>query len=73
MVLSNCLVASERHQCHMTGEFDGICHHALVFSTELVASRTADLELGGHELTQELRVLIINVVKIFLTDIALHS
>ena len=56
----------------MAGDFDGVGNHALVFRTETIAAGRADFELRGHELTQRLGVLVINVFYIFLTKIALH-
>ena len=57
----------------MAGEFDGVGNHALVLGTEFVASGSADFELSGHERTQKLGVLVIDVTDIVFTEFAMHG
>ena len=57
----------------MTSEFDGIGNHALMSSAEAIAAGGSNLELGAHELTKKLRLFIVDIINVFLANIAIHN
>jgi len=72
--LFNRLVSGIRHQCHVAGDFDGVCHTTLVFVRQLGALRRLELELTRDEFTQECDVLVVDANQIVaVLDASLHT
>ena len=55
----NGLVASVRHQCHKSGNLDGVGDAALVLVRQACASGGLNLEFGGDELAKEGYIFVV--------------
>lgn len=66
----NMLIGDERHQCHKSAFFDGRRHHSLMFGAGTAPATRFDLGVAGDVLPQHLGVFKIDVVDLFLTEIA---
>jgi len=66
------LIASKRHQRHISGEFDGVSNKSLVGITEFIPSGRPYLKLRCDKFPQKRSVLIINSVYIVFTKYTFH-
>lgn len=55
-------VGCERQQCHLSGTFDRICHHALVFGARAGYSPGVDFATVRDEALKQVHLLVINML-----------
>lgn len=73
MLLLDRLAFGVRHKGHISREFDSVSHFPLVFLAQAGSGRRLNLKLARNELTEYIRLLVINVIYFFLATNASHN
>ncbi len=59
--LSNRLIASIRHQRHLSGPLNCPRDHPLVFRAKLITFGSGNLKLRGYKMSQELSIFVVDI------------